>query len=480
MKGTIVYNKGKILRTTAPRIFSGYADVTLTPIWFMRQRDRFSQFKVSDRNVSLWRDTLTGNRPIAIKRPPLQLLLLMALLLTSTGCKLLPRPESSAFSQPVANQPQTISVDVATAAASDRGTRLTYTGTTEPIQEVTLRSQSEGQLLYLSVDVGDRVRRGQVIAEIDKALPTAAINQAQAELSARRVEVAQSESQIRQLQTQIEIAKLELSQAEADAQRLETLYKEGAISKQDAELARTSAERAKQALSAAEAQIVTQNKVIAAAQERVTAQQAILSQAQERQSYTEVEAPISGTILNRQTESGTVVRPGDELLRIGDFSRVKVNVEVSELDLYQIYLGQYVSVTLDAFPDQEFAGEVTRISPAADPVARLIPVEVTISNRSGRLGSGLLARANFEVGDRQTIRVPQRALVNREGEDATLFLIDETSGNIVTSRRVILGTTRDGEVEIVSGLEPGERYVLQSSRPLEDGDRVELSILSSP
>ena len=420
------------------------------------------------------------NWQIAINSAPLRSLLLISLVLTTTGCKLLPRPESSAFSQPIANQQQSLSVDVATAAVSDRGNRLTYTGTTEPIQEVTLRSQSEGQLLYLSVDVGDRVRRGQVIAEIDKALPTAVINQAQAELSARRVEVAQSESQIRQLQTQIEIAKLELSQAEADAQRLETLYKEGAISKQDAELARTSAERAKQALKAAEAQILTQNKVIAAAEERVSAQQAIVSQAEERESYTQLEVPISGTILERRIEAGTVVRPGDELLKIGDFSQVKVNVEVSELDLHQIYLGQYVSVTLDAFPDEEFDGEVTRISPAADPVARLIRVEVTLANRSGRLGSGLLARANFEVGDRQIIRVPQGALSNREGKDATLFLIDESTGNTVRSQRVILGTTRDGEVEIVSGLEAGERYVLQSSRPLEDGDRVELSILSSP
>ncbi|MDJ1168051.1 efflux RND transporter periplasmic adaptor subunit [Roseofilum sp. BLCC_M154] len=420
------------------------------------------------------------NWRIAINSAPLRSLALMSLVLTTTGCKFLPRPESSAFSQPIANQQASLSVDVATAAVSDRGNSLIYTGTTEPIQEVTLRSQSEGQLLYLNVDVGDRVRRGQVIAEIDKALPTAVINQAQAELSARRVEVAQSESQIRQLQTQIEIAKLELSQAEADAQRLETLYKEGAISKQDAELARTSAERAKQALKAAEAQILTQNKAIAAAEERVSVQQAIVSQAQERQSYTQLEVPISGTILERPIEAGTVVRPGDELLKIGDFSQVKVNVEVSELDLHQIYLGQYVSVTLDAFPDEEFDGEVTRISPAADPVARLIRVEVTLANRSGRLGSGLLARANFEVGDRQIIRVPQGALSNREGEDATLFLIDESTGNTVRSQRVILGTTRDGEVEIVSGLEAGERYVLQSSRPLEDGDRVELSILSSP
>lgn len=421
-----------------------------------------------------------GNRAIAIKGVRVREILLMALVLTTTGCKLLPRPESRALSQPVANQIQTISVDVATAVVGERGNRLAYTGNTEPIQEVILRSQSEGQLLYLSVDVGDRVRRGQVIAEIDKALPTAVINQAQAELSARRVEVAEQESEIRQLQTQIEIARLELTQAQADAQRLETLYQEGAISKQDAELARTAAERAKQALRAAEAQVMTQNKVVAAAEERVSVQQAIVSQAQERESYTEVEVPISGTILDRWMEAGTVVRPGDELLRIGDFSQVKVKVEVSELDLYQIYVGQYVSVTLDAFPGEEFPGEVTRISPAADPVARLIPVEVTISNRSGRLGSGLLARANFEVGDRQTIRVPQQAIVNRDGEDATLFLINEENGNTVTSRRVILGTTRDGEVEIISGLEPGERYVLRSSRPLEDGDRVELSILSSP
>ena len=444
-------------------------------IW--NQLSRASQLFPSWRT---WRSNwsaliLTGQQ---FPSPYLRPIAMAAVLVAASGCSLLNRPEAGALSPAVAPAPSGTAVDIATASSSDGNSTLVYTGTTEPSQTVTVRSQSQGQLLYLNVDVGDRVRRGQTIAEIDKSLPAAIINQAQAELSARRVEVAQNQSQIQQLQTQIEIAKLELTQAEADAHRLQSLYQEGAISQQDAELAQTAARQAEQALRAAQAQVVTQNQAIAAAEERAIAQQAIVTQAEERQSYTQVEVPISGTILNKPIEAGNIVTPGDEILRIGDFSQVTVNVQVSELDLHQIYPNQYANIALDAFPGQDFAGEVTRIWPAADPATRSIPVEVTIPNRSGRLGSGLLARVTFELPGSQRVWVPQSALSNREGEDGTLFVLDETSEGTVSSRRVILGIERDGNVEIVSGLEPGENYVVQSASPLNDGDRVELSILS--
>ncbi len=443
----------------------------------MRQWNRISQASYpSEGECHVLKEKRKGTKPLNFS--PLQSVLLAVVLGSSVGCTMVPRNEAGALSQSLTNGSPRILVDAATAVSGSEGLTLVYTGTTEPIQEVTVRSQTEGQLLNLEVNIGDRVRRGQVIAEIDKSLPTAVINQAQAELSARQVEVSQSQSEISQLQTQIEIAKLELTQAQADAQRLKRLYQEGAVSEQEAELAQTAAQRAQQALRSAESQVVTQQKVVAAAKERVTAQQAIVTQAKERQSYAAVESPLSGTVVARLTETGNVIRQGDELLKIADFSQVKVNVAVSELDLAQVYVGQSVKIRLDAFPQEEFTGEVTRISPVADPVARLIPVEVTIPNRTGRLGSGLLARARFELNDRQMMWVPESALSNREDEDGTLFVVEENSETIVRSRRVIVGTVQDGEAEILSGLEAGERYVVKSSQPLKDGDRVELSILS--
>ncbi|MBC6478142.1 MAG: HlyD family efflux transporter periplasmic adaptor subunit [Hormoscilla sp. GM7CHS1pb] len=138
-----------------------------------------------------------------------------------------------------------------------------------------------------------------------------------------------------------------------------------------------------------------------------------------------------------------------------------------------------MQVKLDAFPDREFPGRVTRISPAADPAARQVPVEVTIPNINGRLGSGLLARVSFTSQNSQGVVVPATALSDLEGNVATLFVVSgEDRQALAEARQVIIGDRADGQASIAEGLEAGERFVVRSSKPLQDGDAVQLSILS--
>jgi multidrug efflux pump subunit AcrA (membrane-fusion protein) len=191
---------------------------------------------------------------------------------------------------------------------------------------------------------------------------------------------------------------------------------------------------------------------------------------------------------------------------------VKVVVQVSELELAQIQVGQSVQVRLDAFPNETLIGRVTRISPAADATARLIPVEVVIPNTQGKIGSGLLARVNFETQTQQRVVVPQTAIQKQAGtknskgtgetqtnvqqsssppntsgiaeaksqeRSGTIFVVKDTEGKTkVTARAVMLGKRADARVEILSGLQAGERYVVRSDKPLNEGDTVSLSILS--
>lgn len=176
------------------------------------------------------------------------------------------------------------------------------------------------------------------------------------------------------------------------------------------------------------------------------------------------------------------------MLQIADFSRVQVRVEVSERELANIRPGQSVNVKLDAFPQETIAGRVTRIYPAADATARLVPVEVIIPNSNGRIGSGLLARVSFESGEQERVVVPQSALAGGQGgqggqqEDrGTLFVVaqgDTDKQATVESRAVTLGERADGKVEILSGLKVGERFVSRSGEPLKDGETVRLSFLS--
>lgn len=407
------------------------------------------------------------------------------------SCGTTPKEAADAQAQQ-ANQPT--AVDVAIARTGVLVNAPTYTGSTEPVRTVSLRSQVEGQLLGLNVDVGDVVKQGQILAQLDDAILRTQLNEAEAELAARRSEVASAQSQVSNARAAVERARLELQQAQADSQRQQALLKEGAIAAQQAQQAQTDARTAAQALRAAQEQVSTQQQAVAAAQGRVVAQQAVVAQEQQRRSYTRLTAPISGVILQRLREVGDLIQPGNEVLQIADFNRVQVRVEVSEKELANIRPGQTVNVKLDAFPQETIEGRVTRIYPAADATARLVPVEVIIPNSNGRIGSGLLARVSFASGEQEQVVIPQSALgegreQGRQGQQeqqgrsnrGTLFVVAQGGDNqqaTVASRAVTLGERADGKVEILSGLKPGERFVARSGAPLKDGATVRLSFLS--
>ena len=416
-----------------------------------------------------------------------------------TGCELF--PQNGAGAQPrTSGSPQeegSIPVDVAIAETGTIQEPLEYIGTTKPVREVSLRSQIEGRLLRLNVDVGDIVRQGQILAQIDDALLLTAVNEAQAELTALESEVAQAQNRVSNAKARAKQAQIELEQAQIDAARFESLQEAGAISKQEAELAQTAAATAQQNLLAANEQINTEEQAVTAAQGRVNAQQAVVAQNRERQSYALLAAPMNSVVLEKVTEPGNLVTAGSEILKLGDFSRVKIETPVSELELANIQVGQSVSVGLDAFADTSFSGEVTRISPATDLASRKVPVEVTIPNSNGKIGSGLLARVSFAPTTQSRVVIPETALQGRkkDGEkgrngekrdfsdsqssEATIFLVTgEGEKTQVKARSVTVGTRTNGQVEIISGLQPGERFVSRSGKPLKDGDTVRLSIIS--
>lgn len=421
----------------------------------------------------------------------------LGITMLTAGCGTLPKEVADAQSQSPEEENST-PVDMAIAQRSKLREAPEYTGTTVPFQEVSLRAQVEGRVINLNVDVGDTVKKGQAIAQLDDTLLRTALNAEQAELAALRAEVARAQNQVSNARAEVEQERLALRQAQSDSQRQQRLFREGAIAAQAAEQSRTEARTATQALRAAVEQVQTEQQAVAAAQERVSAQQAVVTQAREQLSYAQLKSPISGVVTQRITEAGNLVQPNGEVLKIGDFSRVQINVEVSELALANLRVGQSTTVRLDAFPNQTLRGQVTRISPAADPTARLVPIEVTIPNSNGRIGSGLLARVSFEDNANQAVVVPETAIQGqgeqgkqgKQGEQGeqgeqqntqrTLFVVNGRTGTQakVTARTVKLGEKANGKVEILSGLKPGEQFVARSGRPLKNGETVGISIIS--
>lgn len=395
------------------------------------------------------------------------------------SCNLFPASEAQVERPgggPGTDQP--IAVEAAQAKFGFLQEPLQYTGTTRPAQQVVLSAQTAGAIVSTQADVGDSVQSGQVLAQIDSGLLTARVNEAQAELSVRQSEVTVDQVSITDAQAAAIQAQAARDQAKLDAERLRQLANQGAISQQAAEAAELTLISAEQAVESTQAQLEARKEAIATANSRVTAQQAVLAEAKEQLQWVNVIAPQSVTVLTKLVEPGDYVQPGTPIFELGNLSRLIVEVQVSELDIGQLSLGQPATVGLDAFPNIEATGRITRISPVADTTSRLIPVEVTLSNPDRRIGSGKLARVRFATIEEQTVVVPASAL-KTGSNDNTVFVLDkDETPPTVTARSVIVGQRNQGKIEILSGLEPNETFVVASDRPLDTDQAVRLSILS--
>ena len=438
--------------------------------------------------MTLWRTGLRQSIQHSIK---LTTWLGLAFLLPS--CGFLSSGEAQEESGRPSASDQPTAVETALAQTDSLVPALEYTGTTQPQQQIALRAQTAGEVIAVRVDVGDPVQPGELLAQLDSGLLSARVNEAQAELSARRSEVAENQVSISDARAAAAQAQATRDQAKIDADRLRQLADQGAISQQAAEAAELALTNAQQAVTSAQAQIAARQQAIAAAGGRVDAQQAVVAEAREQLDWVELRSQLpngtsqlpngtsqpSTTVLTRLVDPGDYVQPGATLLELGDLSVLTVTIQVSELDLGRLTIGQPTQIRLDAFPDLgPIAGRITRISPVADTASRLVPVEVTMANPNGRIGSGLLARVTFTPPGDQRVIVPSSALATG-ATDSTIFVIaQETDQPTVVARPVTVGEQRKGQVEILSGLEPSESFVVDSNRPLESGQTVRLSILS--
>lgn len=375
-----------------------------------------------------------------------------------------------------------VAVETLTVQGEPLQEATSYTGTTEPRQQVTLRAQAEGQILTLTADVGDLVQEGDPLGRLDDRILTALLNQEDAELAALEAEVAEAIAAVQDAQTQVQRAQLDWQQAQADADRLSNLAREGAISQQQAEQARTTEQTAAQVVRSSQQQVSSRQQAVTAARKRVRAQQATVAETRQRQSYSLLKSPLTGTVIDRLKEPGDLASNGDEILILGDFQEMKVVVQVSELDLSRVHMDQGATVRLDALPGEILRGVVSRIAPTADPTTRLIPVEIRLPNPQGRISGGLLARVQFGQDQADWPVIPESALgLDSEKSEGVIFVIDRSGeAPLAQQRSVILGDRYQGRVQVRSGLTPGEEVIIKSSRPLGDQQPVNISLTSRP
>ena len=300
-------------------------------------------------------------------------------------------------------------VEVGTIARS-----VTVSGVVAPLRNVGINSQLAGAVREVNVEEGDVVRAGTVLARLDD----------------------------REIRAQVASAEAAFEVAEATFQRSERLFERQVIT-------RAEYDRDRAAYAAARAQ---------------------LDLLRTRLDYATIEAPINGIVTEKHIEAGDIVSTQTRLFTLADLDTLVTRVQVSELDVVDLREGATVDLSLDAYPDRLFQARIRRIFPTADPATRLVPVEVALDEQANAFARpGFLARVRLALGTRTGVKlVPASAIVGDAGSPAVFVVRDGRAFR----RTVETGLTSEGRVEIVAGLEPGERVVVAGNNALRDGAPV--------
>jgi membrane fusion protein (multidrug efflux system) len=329
------------------------------------------------------------------------------------------------------SQGRVTAVEAAVVGKRDITPQLTFSANLEPEWVADISAKVDGRIAGLYVDEGDFLSGGSVIALLDTDELAAQVLQAEGSLLSNRAS---------------------LEQAELELRRTAALADQGALSAQSLDNARTKRDLYIGQVRAAEGN---------------------LSLLQTRLANANVLAPRDGIVVKRYVQSGAYVKTGNPIISLANVASLLAKATVGEAQIGQITVGSQVKVTLDALAGQEFAGTVTRISPAAAVPARTFIAEVTISNAAGILKPGMFAKVNASgTAHQDVVAVPEQSLVMRE-DQKTVFVI--TADNKVQQRILKLGYVGGGWAEVLEGVQEGERIVVSGQNKIKDGAAVQTS-----
>jgi RND family efflux transporter MFP subunit len=314
--------------------------------------------------------------------------------------------------------------DIATATTRAISSAIVVSGNLDPADVVQVRAQIPGTVQGVRVDRGSTVRRGGVLAVIEAAgvRSQAAAARAQESVARQRLEASKR------------------------------LYEAGAISAIEYQSAEASYEAARAASAAAS----------------------------ESASRATITSPINGVISARFVSGGEAVNPGAQLFTVVNAAELELAGRVGVQDAARVRAGQPVIFTLDAFPNQVFRGRVARVDPTADPGTRQVGVYVRLANPGNRIVGGQYARGRIETGATQNaVVIPEAAVTARSGTSAAVFVL---TGNRVVRRAVTLGERDEatGLIAVVSGVQNGERVLLNPTPEIGDGTVVSIAAETAP
>lgn len=299
-----------------------------------------------------------------------------------------------------------------------------FTATVESDVKNNISPNAPLRIEKILVEVGDQVRKGQVVVKLDAA-------------------------NMQQLQLQLANQKSVVANQETDFNRIAELYKVGGVSKAEYDNAKVQLDGVKTQLNVLKTQFaqISQNSSLV--------------------------APISGVVTARNYDNGDMYG-GQPILTIEQTNPVKLNINVSESHYKEVKRGQSVDITLDAYDGEHFTGKVTIVNPTVDAVSHTFPVEITINNPSQKVRPGMFARATFNFGNLNHVVIPDEALVKQIGAGDRYVYVYDAAKQTVSYNKVQLGKHIGSAYEILSGVKDGDQVVIAGQARLSDGKKVKV------
>lgn len=321
--------------------------------------------------------------------------------------------------------------------------QLSLIGALKPEAQVEVSFKISGKLGAVYYDVGDRVRRGALLARLEDEEQRQGVRQAEAAL-----EVAQA--QLKQRQAEVENLERQFSRAQE-------LHEHNLIPRQELDDLETRLRSARAQLELAMAQVAQS--------------EAGLAQWRIQLEHTRLLAPMAGFVARRYLDPGAIVNPQSPIFSLVDLSKMKILVNVVEGHLSKIKPGLPAQIAVDAYPQRSFVGKVARISPVLDPATRTAEVEIELPNTELLLRGEMTARVELALsGERQALVLPREALVQRGQQKGVYVLESET----VRFHPVETGVVQGGNIEVI-GIGEQENLVVRGANLLRDGSRVRIA-----
>jgi RND family efflux transporter MFP subunit len=355
-------------------------------------------------------------------------------------------------------------VNVTAVERSAVKSELVLPGNIQAITEAPILARASGYIKQRYADIGDRVKQGQLVAEIEAVELDQQVRQARAALEQANAGLEQADANLNQGRTNEKLYK-------TTADRWSALVEKGAVSKQENDTYQAQYQ-------AQIATVQSLGKAVNVAKSNVAVAEANLGRLTEMWSYLRVRAPFDGVITQRNVDVGALVTEGSTLLfRIAQSGRLRIYVNVPQADSTGVHIGQTAKLTIADLPSGTFTGTVTRTANALDPTSRTLLTEVQVPNAAGLLMPGMYAQVNFSTPRAEPpLLIKGDALVVRSnGPQVAIVMPDQT----VHFQVVTLGRDYGDRIEILSGLEAGQQLVISPGDNIQEHVKVKPVLISA-